>query len=627
MVFWCCIHHGASLPRVSEYVQRTYDLGSAFHGVDLMASWMIHHAPHSMFLLWVDYGHHRKVAFGDGCKTVRYTPRGNKYDIVFELIRNGYFTKALAALQSPFFKLLEHSFLKESSRHVDVLAAAASEMNEVYGCDVSASVISRLVCELRHKSAHFYCMDCKLADHILRGNSFKIMILMNEIFNGNFVNVVATNYGVDKAIGILKENVYCSSCKEEAQTKADWLRRACDKVIDAAKEENDKKLMKAKIEKKMKRKQNLQLKHEQEKKDRDQRRKEIEDQKFEEDVQRRAREREKAEEAQKQMEELRQRAEELERKESEQRRREEAERKAELARRAEEKRLAEEKRAEFETRMRSVREMNTRRLENKQKYDEERAELARKADRKMAMERKKEEREAEMRRINEQKLKAANARAQKRESASASASVFSAPTIALIAKMGSSHQHPHGKGRDAVPWDAQSVATSSIPLPAATNHFGEQLQKREPNFETGIDLKREMQWTLKHGHVTKGNTDHTVVHRGREGGMDLVTNADASVAVSVWPAAAPNAWFKRSASPSASSTSSRASSSNTSSTLNAQPTSAVSKTCLVCQTHDRNSICLSCFHMSLCEQCAPTTTVCTVCNADPATFKRVIMNW
>lgn len=75
-----------------------------------------------------------------------------------------------------------------------------------------------------------------------------------------------------------------------------------------------------------------------------------------------------------------------------------------------------------------------------------------------------------------------------------------------------------------------SVATTTIPLPTPTHHAVKMGAERNLN-------RREAQWTIKHGDVKRG-ANGCVVHRGREGGVDLVTDARASKVITGYPARA-----------------------------------------------------------------------------------------
>ena len=75
-----------------------------------------------------------------------------------------------------------------------------------------------------------------------------------------------------------------------------------------------------------------------------------------------------------------------------------------------------------------------------------------------------------------------------------------------------------------------SVATTNVPLPTPSKHAVEMGAERD------LDC-REAQWTIKHGDVERG-ANGRVVHRGRPGGVDLVTDALASVVISGYSARA-----------------------------------------------------------------------------------------
>jgi len=78
-----------------------------------------------------------------------------------------------------------------------------------------------------------------------------------------------------------------------------------------------------------------------------------------------------------------------------------------------------------------------------------------------------------------------------------------------------------------------SVATTAMPLPRPTQHAVERAGERE------LD-RHEVQWTMKHGEVEHtgfgADGTPTLVHRGRVGGVDVVTDADARAVITAWPA-------------------------------------------------------------------------------------------
>ena len=82
-----------------------------------------------------------------------------------------------------------------------------------------------------------------------------------------------------------------------------------------------------------------------------------------------------------------------------------------------------------------------------------------------------------------------------------------------------------------------SVATTSILMPAPTAHAAKRAADRH------LD-RRELQWTLKHGTAEASASGSAnaprIVHRGRPGGVDLVTDDMASAVISAWPARAGN---------------------------------------------------------------------------------------
>lgn len=78
-----------------------------------------------------------------------------------------------------------------------------------------------------------------------------------------------------------------------------------------------------------------------------------------------------------------------------------------------------------------------------------------------------------------------------------------------------------------------TVATTSVPLPMPTKHAVQRGQERN------VD-RRAVQSTLKHGAV-KAQPGGRLVHLGAPGGVDVVTNVDATVAITVMPARATGA--------------------------------------------------------------------------------------
>ena len=80
-----------------------------------------------------------------------------------------------------------------------------------------------------------------------------------------------------------------------------------------------------------------------------------------------------------------------------------------------------------------------------------------------------------------------------------------------------------------------TVATAALPLPQPTAHVMQRAGERE------LD-RHEVQWALKHGDVvhTSWGADGAPVmlHLGRAGGVDVVTDADATRAITAWPARA-----------------------------------------------------------------------------------------
>lgn len=86
--------------------------------------------------------------------------------------------------------------------------------------------------------------------------------------------------------------------------------------------------------------------------------------------------------------------------------------------------------------------------------------------------------------------------------------------------------------------DAQSVssmATTAVPLPQFTAHAAERKEERV------LDDDYEFKWTIKHGpveHTGVGPDGRpTFTHRGRKGGVDVVTTEDGKVAITNWKAA------------------------------------------------------------------------------------------
>jgi len=77
-----------------------------------------------------------------------------------------------------------------------------------------------------------------------------------------------------------------------------------------------------------------------------------------------------------------------------------------------------------------------------------------------------------------------------------------------------------------------SIATTAIELPAPSDHAIQRARERD------ID-RREVQWTLKRGQVEAAGHGRDgaarLVHRGRRGGADLVTDADGKVAITTFP--------------------------------------------------------------------------------------------
>ena len=106
------------------------------------------------------------------------------------------------------------------------------------------------------------------------------------------------------------------------------------------------------------------------------------------------------------------------------------------------------------------------------------------------------------------------------------------PPVALADAAGWAPRRPATMGDD----DGRSVvsvATTAMPLPRPTQHAVERAGERE------LD-RHEVQWTMKHGEVEHtgfgADGTPTLVHRGRVGGVDVVTDADARAVITAWPA-------------------------------------------------------------------------------------------
>jgi len=322
-----------------------------------------------------------------------------------------------------------------------------------------------------------------------------------------------------------------------------------------------------------------------------------------------------------QLEQKRQQIKAEERRQAEEKAKQQALEREKIAKEEEEKRMAEQKRAEFFERIEQVKKMNLAKEKQRQGHLEEQEKEAKEVERRLALQRKQQEKLADLQRAKQLKLNAANAKAEKVEKAQAvkitvvsPPRVFSAPTKALLSNMASSNKQlpiPEENDEDDTK-STFSIATTAVPLPHPTHHFGERVEERSADLSNVPDLAREIKWTLKHGNVTPGNKANTVVHRGRSGGLDIVTDKSASVAVSVWPAARPPSPVG-----SQKSTCSIASSSSSiKSSASSQMGSALaSSNCLKCESKSRDWLaCVACFHISLCADCAIDDQPCMCCN-------------
>jgi hypothetical protein len=321
------------------------------------------------------------------------------------------------------------------------------------------------------------------------------------------------------------------------------------------------------------------------------------------------------------LEERRQQIQAEERRQTEEQARQQALEREQTAKQEEEKRMAEQKRAEFFERIDQVKKMNADKEQQRKEHLEKQTKEAEETERRaLAVQRKQQEKLAEIERAKDLKLKAADSKAKKVERAQgvkitfvSPPRVFSAPTKALLSNMASSNKQPTipEEHEDDDTKSTFSIATTAVPLPHPTHHFGERVEERSGDMANIPDLAHEIKWTLKHGAVAAGNKANTVVHRGRNGGLDIVTDKSASVAVSVWPAARPP-------SPAGShkSTCSIASSSSIKSSASSQMSSMLaSSMCLKCDSKSRDFLaCVACFHISLCADCATDEQTCMCCN-------------
>ena len=313
-----------------------------------------------------------------------------------------------------------------------------------------------------------------------------------------------------------------------------------------------------------------------------------------------------------QLQERRQQIQAEERRQAEEQARQQALEREQLAKEEEEKRVAEQKRAEFFERLERIKKLNTDKEQQRQESLEKQAKEAKEAERRaLALQRRQQEKLADIERAKDLKLKAANAKAKKAEKAQAvkitvvsPPRVFSAPTKTLLSNMASSNKQPTipEEHEDDDSKSTFSIATTAIPLPHPTQHFGERVEERGDDMSNIPDLAHEIKWTLKHGTVTPGNKANTVVHRGRNGGLDIVTDKSASVAVSVWPAARPPSPAGSHKSTCSIGSSSSSIKSSASSQMNSMLASSM---CLKCDSKSRDFLaCVACFHISLCADCS-----------------------
>lgn len=245
-----------------------------------------------------------------------------------------------------------------------------------------------------------------------------------------------------------------------------------------------------------------------------------------------------------------------------------------------------------------------------------------------------EDRADKARRAAQAKVDAANAKAKRQEEERqrqrrkdgerTPALRHSPPTQALL----SMHLLRRGAREDDVVSVAASVATTAVPLPVPTHHYGERKEERMPLFARP-NVDHEVKWSIKHGVVEQGRSPGTLLHRGREGGVDVVTTVDAKVGITLWPAL-PSSVTSSDRSPVSS-----PSSASTPFTPPPPPpprsspntTSVHVRTCLSCDQRVSSDVCLSCFAMCACFVCAQSIRTCLVCGEDGVRFRHVRLEW
>lgn len=320
------------------------------------------------------------------------------------------------------------------------------------------------------------------------------------------------------------------------------------------------------------------------------------------------------------LEERRRQIQAEERRQAEEQVRQQALEREQIAKQEEEKRMTEQKRAEFLERLERIKKMNADKEQQRQEHIEKQAKEAEEAERRaLAVQRKQQEKLAEIERTKDLKLKAANAKAKKAEKAQAvkitvvsPPRVFSAPTKALLSNMASSNKQPSipEEQEDDDTRSTFSIATTAIPLPHPTRHFGERVEDRADKLSAIPNLAHSIKHTLKHAPVEPGNQEGTVVHRGRD--IDLVTDESGKVAVTIWPAARPPSPVGSHKSTCSIGSSSSSIKSSASSHFGS---ALASSTCLKCDSKSRDCLaCVACFHVSLCADCATDDQSCMVCD-------------
>ena len=144
------------------------------------------------------------------------------------------------------------------------------------------------------------------------------------------------------------------------------------------------------------------------------------------------------------------------------------------------------------------------------------------------------------------------------------------------------------------------------------------------------NVDHEVKWSIKHGVVEQGKSPGTLLHRGREGGVDVVTTVDAKVGITLWPAL-PSSVTSSDRSPVSSPSS--ASTPFTPPPLPPPPRSSPNTTsvhvraCLSCDQRVSSDVCLSCFAMCACFVCAQSIRTCLVCGEDGVRFRHVRLKW